>query len=43
MKNFVFGTIFGIVIATVGINGVATLFDKGVSVVREQAKELTRN
>jgi hypothetical protein len=43
MKNFIVGTIFGIVIATIGFSGVARLLDSGVnkvkSVAAEQVKE----
>ena len=43
MRNFLFGTLFGIVIATVGFTGVAKLLDSGVNktkaIVQEQVKE----
>ena len=43
MKNFFLGTLFGIVIATVGFGGIARLLDNGVhkvkSTVQEQVKE----
>jgi len=43
MKNFILGTLFGIVIATVGFGGIARLLDNGVhkvkSVAQEQVKE----
>ena len=43
MRNFIVGTIFGIVVATIGFSGVARLLDSGVdkvkSTVQEQAKE----
>jgi hypothetical protein len=35
MKNFIIGTIFGIVIATVGFGGIAKMADKGVDKVKE--------
>ena len=42
MKNFIVGTLFGIVIATVGFGGVARLLDNSVNktkaIVQEQAK-----
>jgi len=42
MRNFFLGTIFGIVIATVGFSGVARLLDNSVNktkaIVEEQAK-----
>ena len=42
MRNFFLGTIFGIVIATVGFSGIAKLLDNSVNktkaIVEEQAK-----
>jgi len=42
MKNFFLGTIFGIVIATVGFSGIAKLLDNSVNktkaIVEEQVK-----
>jgi hypothetical protein len=42
MKSFIFGTIFGIVIATVGFSGIAKMLDNGIektkAVAIEQAK-----
>lgn len=35
MKNFVIGTVFGIVVATVGFAGLATLLDSGVNQVKQ--------
>lgn len=37
MKNFIAGTIFGIVVATVGFSGLAHMLDKAVNVTKEQA------
>lgn len=42
MKNFIAGTIFGIVICTIGFSGIARLFDKGVNKVQEVAKEASK-
>jgi hypothetical protein len=42
MKGFIAGTIFGIVICTVGFTGIARLFDNGVSKVQEVAKEAAK-
>jgi hypothetical protein len=39
MKSFVAGTIFGIIICTVGFSGIARIFDNGVSKVQSVAKE----
>jgi hypothetical protein len=43
MKNFVFGTIFGIVVATIGFTGVAKVLDKAVFVTKEQALKATKD
>jgi hypothetical protein len=42
MKGFIAGTVFGIVICTVGFTGIARLFDNGVSKVQEVAKEAAK-
>jgi hypothetical protein len=42
MKNFIAGTIFGIVICTVGFTGVARMFDNGVNKVQEVAKDAAK-
>jgi hypothetical protein len=42
MKGFIAGTIFGIVICTVGFTGVARMFDNGVNKVQEAAKEASK-
>lgn len=42
MKGFIAGTIFGIVICTIGFTGVARMFDNGVSKVQEVAKEASK-
>jgi hypothetical protein len=39
MKAFVLGTIFGIVLCTVGLSGIAKMFDNGVSKVQQVTKE----
>jgi hypothetical protein len=42
MRNFLLGTVFGIILATVGLSGIARLLDKTVeqtkTIVQEQAK-----
>jgi hypothetical protein len=42
MKNFLIGTVFGIIVATVGFSGIAKMLDNGVEKVKqvtvEQAK-----
>ena len=39
MKNFIFGTLFGIVVATVGFGGIAKLLDNGVNKTKEIVQE----
>ncbi len=39
MKNFLIGTVFGIVIATVGFSGIARMLDNGVTKVKEVTVE----
>lgn len=39
MKSFIAGTIFGIVICTVGFTGIAKMFDNGVQKVQQVSKE----
>ncbi len=42
MKAFIAGTIFGLVIATVGFSGVARIFDNGVQKVQEVSREAAK-
>lgn len=42
MKMFVIGTIFGLVLATVGFSGIARMLDRGVEKVQEVSKEAAR-
>jgi hypothetical protein len=37
--NFIYGVIFGIVIATVGFSGIARMADKGVDKIKEVTQE----
>jgi hypothetical protein len=37
--NFIYGVIFGIVIATVGFSGIARMADKGIDKVKEVTLE----
>jgi hypothetical protein len=39
MKTFILGTIFGIVLCTVGLSGIARMFDNGVTKVQQVTKE----
>jgi hypothetical protein len=42
MKAFVLGTVFGILICTVGISGIARILDNGVTKVQEVTKEAAK-
>jgi hypothetical protein len=42
MKAFVLGTIFGILICTVGLSGIARILDNGVAKVQEVSKEAAK-
>lgn len=42
MKMFIAGTIFGLVLATVGFSGIARILDNGVNHVQGTAKELAK-
>lgn len=39
MGNFIFGTIFGIVVASVGFTGVVKMLDTGMEKVKQVATE----
>jgi hypothetical protein len=42
MSKFVIGTVFGIVIATVGFGGIARMLDRGVDTVKTQTQEIAK-
>lgn len=42
MKAFIAGTIFGIVLATVGFSGIAVMLDNGVSKVKTTSQEMAK-
>lgn len=42
MKGFIAGTVFGLVLATVGFTGIAKMLDKGVETVKTQSQELAK-
>jgi hypothetical protein len=42
MKSFIMGTVFGLILATVGFSGVARMLDKGVETVKSQSTELAK-
>ena len=42
MKGFIAGTIFGIIICTVGFSGVARMLDTGVTKVQEYSRDAAK-
>ena len=42
MKTFIIGTIFGLVLATVGFSGIARIMDKGVDTVKTHSQEMAK-
>lgn len=42
MKAFIIGTIFGLVLATVGFSGIAKIMDKGVDTIKTQSTEMAK-
>lgn len=42
MKAFILGTIFGLVLATVGFSGIARIMDKGIDTVKTQSQEMAK-
>lgn len=42
MKAFIAGTIFGLVLATVGFSGIARMLDKGVESVKTHSQEMAK-
>ena len=42
MRGFVLGTIFGIMVCTVGFSGMARIFDNGLAKVQEVSKEAAK-
>lgn len=42
MKMFITGTIFGLMLATVGFSGIARILDNGVQKVQEVSKEAAK-
>ena len=42
MKAFIAGTVFGLVLATVGFSGIAKMLDRGVDTVKEKSVEMAR-
>ena len=42
MKAFIAGTVFGLVLATVGFSGIARIMDKGVDTVKSHSQEMAK-
>jgi hypothetical protein len=42
MKAFIVGTVFGVVLATVGFSGIAKIMDKGLDTVKTQSTEMAK-
>ena len=42
MKAFILGTIFGLILATVGFSGIAKILDRVVETVKTQSQELAK-
>ena len=42
MKAFIAGTVFGLVLATVGFSGIARILDHGVTTVKTQSVEMAK-
>ena len=42
MKAFILGTVFGLVLATVGFSGIARIMDKGVDTVKTHSQEMAK-
>ena len=42
MKAFIIGTVFGLVLATVGFSGIAKMLDRGVDTVKEKSVEMAK-
>lgn len=42
MRAFIAGTVFGLVLATVGFSGIAKMLDRGVDTVKEKSVEMAK-
>jgi hypothetical protein len=42
MKSFILGTIFGLVLATVGFSGIAKILDRGIDTVKTHSEQLAK-
>lgn len=42
MKAFIAGTVFGLILATVGFSGIARMLDHGIDKVKTTSQEMAR-
>jgi hypothetical protein len=42
MRSFILGTIFGLILATVGFSGIARMLDKGINTVKTQSEDMAK-
>ena len=42
MKAFIAGTVFGLILATVGFSGIARILDNGVDKVKTTSQEMAK-
>jgi hypothetical protein len=42
MKMFIAGTVFGLVLATVGFSGIARMLDRGVDTIKSTSQDLSQ-
>jgi hypothetical protein len=42
MRNFIIGTVFGLILATVGFSGIARILDNGIDTVKTHSQELAK-
>ena len=42
MRNFIYGTVFGIVVASVGFTDIDRIMDKAVNATKTQAVEMSK-
>ena len=42
MKAFILGTVFGLVLATVGFSGIARIMDNGIDTVKTHSQEMAK-
>lgn len=42
MKQFILGTIFGVIIGAVGLSGISRLLDNGIKMIKEYSQEYAK-